>query len=63
MKRLIFTYVKSYSVTDAPFQEFLITVYPKYETFNGNSKHSTWLTRIAINKCKDYLRSPLHRIY
>src|SRR5690606_34315021 len=61
IKRLIFSYVKSYSITDDIFQEFLITVYQKFDSFHGRSTLFTWLSRIAINKCKDYLRSPLYR--
>lgn len=29
--------------------------------FRGESGEKTWLTRIAINVCKDYLASPWHR--
>lgn len=62
IKRLIFTYVKNYSTTDDIFQEFLIKVYKTIAGFKRNSKLKTWLYRIAINKCKDHLRSPIHRI-
>jgi RNA polymerase sigma factor (sigma-70 family) len=62
IKRLIFTYVKNFSQTDDVFQEFLITVYQKFDSFKGESQLKTWLYRIAINKCKDYLRSPIHRL-
>lgn len=62
IKRLIFTYVKTHSITDDIFQEFLIKVYRSIDDFKKKSKLKTWLYRIAINKCKDYLRSPIHRI-
>lgn len=62
IKRLIFTYVKSFSQTDDIFQEFLITVYQKIDSFKEESSFKTWLYRIAINKSKDYLRSPIYRL-
>ncbi|MBB6454883.1 RNA polymerase sigma-70 factor (ECF subfamily) [Salirhabdus euzebyi] len=62
VKRIIFTYLKNHAQTDDIFQEFLITVYQKLDTFKGEAKLKSWLCRIAINKCKDYLRSPLHRL-
>ena len=62
IKRLIFTYVKNHSTTDDIFQEFLIKVYKTINGFKGESKLKTWLYRIAINCCKDHLRSPIHRI-
>ncbi|WP_052330476.1 RNA polymerase sigma factor [Virgibacillus sp. MSP4-1] len=63
IKRVIFTYVKNHAQTDDIFQEFLITVYHKINTYKGKSKFETWLYRIAVNKCKDYLRSPIHRLF
>lgn len=63
IKRLIFTYVKNYAQTDDLFQEFLMTVYSSIDQFKGKSSFLTWLYRIAINKCKDYLRSPIHRFF
>lgn len=62
IKRLIFTYAKSYDVTEDIFQEFLIQTYKSLDGFKSNSSLKTWLYRIAINKCKDYLRSPIHRL-
>lgn len=62
IKRLIFTYVKNYATTDDIFQEFLIKVYHNLELYSGKASLKTWLFRVAINKCKDYLRSPIHRL-
>src|SRR5690606_35855038 len=63
IKRLIFTYIKNYAQTDDIFQEFLINVYKKLDSYRGDAKLHTWLCSIAINKCKDYLKSPLHRLF
>ncbi|ARI75962.1 sigma-70 family RNA polymerase sigma factor [Halobacillus mangrovi] len=62
LKRTIYTYVKNHHTTDDLFQEVLILIYRKWDQFNGQSQLKTWAIRIAINRCKDYLRSPLHRI-
>jgi len=37
-------------------QEVFVKVYNKLETFEGRSQLSTWLYRIAVNKCLDLLR-------
>ncbi len=62
LKRTIFTYVKNHHTTDDIFQDVLLQIYRKWDRFNGNSQLKTWAMRIAINRCKDYLRSPIHRI-
>jgi len=63
IKRLIFTYVKSYSQTDDLFQEFLMKTYQNLDQFQARSSLLTWLYRIAINVCKDFLRSPINRLF
>ena len=37
-------------------QEIFIKAYQSLRSFQGNSKFSTWLYRIAVNHCKDLLR-------
>lgn len=38
-------------------QESFISAYVALKDFKRDSKFSSWLCRIAINKCKDYLRN------
>jgi RNA polymerase sigma factor (sigma-70 family) len=57
IKRLIFAYVKNAADTDDVTQEVFVTIYQKLNTFQGNSTLKSWIYAIAINKCKDYLRS------
>lgn len=38
-------------------QESFISAYTGLENFRFGSKFSTWLYRIAVNKCRDHLRS------
>ncbi|MFC4022399.1 sigma-70 family RNA polymerase sigma factor [Oceanobacillus longus] len=57
IKRLIYTYVNSVAETDDITQEVFVTIYQKLDTFQRKSSLKTWIYSIAINKCKDYLRS------
>ncbi len=38
-------------------QESFLTAFKALSTFRADSKFSTWLYRIAANKCKDWLRT------
>ena len=38
-------------------QETFLKAYQKWESFRGESEELTWLTRIAINTCKDMRRT------
>ncbi|MUK88283.1 sigma-70 family RNA polymerase sigma factor [Ornithinibacillus sp. L9] len=62
LKRFIFFYVKNRSQADDIFQEVMLTVYRKIDTFQERSSIKNWLYQITANKCKDYLRSPVHRL-
>lgn len=41
-------------------QEIFVKMYRSLDRFRGDALFSTWLYRIAINCCKDYLRSRKH---
>jgi RNA polymerase sigma factor (sigma-70 family) len=57
IKRLVYSYIKNSSDADDITQEVFVQVYRKLNTFQGNSTLRSWVYAIAINKCKDYLRS------
>lgn len=57
IKRLVYTYMKNFADTDDVTQEVFVTVYQKLHTFHGKSALKSWIYSIAINKCKDHLRS------
>lgn len=57
IKRLSYTYVKDRAAAEDITQEIFLTVYLKLDSFAGKSSIRTWIYSIAINKCKDYLRS------
>ncbi|MEA2081429.1 MAG: RNA polymerase sigma factor [Elusimicrobiota bacterium] len=54
--RIIYSFSGMASEIDDIAQEVFITVFRKIHKFRGNSSLSTWLYRVTINKCKDYLR-------
>lgn len=57
IKRLVYTYTKNWAQTEDITQEVFVSVFMKLDTFQGRSLLRSWIYSIAINKCKDYLRS------
>ncbi len=55
--RLCYIYTKDYSQAEDLFQEVFIKIYKSLDNFRQDSDIYTWITRIAINTCKDYLKS------
>jgi RNA polymerase sigma-70 factor, ECF subfamily len=55
--RLSYTYVKNKEIAEDLTQDILLKCYKSYESFRGDSSLKTWVMRITINTCKDYLRS------
>ncbi|MGN7403545.1 sigma-70 family RNA polymerase sigma factor [Cytobacillus praedii] len=54
---LAFSYVKNIEDAKDIVQNVFVTVYFQYEKFRGESTIKTWLYRITINKCKDFIKS------
>jgi len=50
-------YLRNSQDAEDTFQEVFIKLIRKRSTFRGKSEFKTWLTRIAINTCKDFLKS------
>ncbi|MFC4356305.1 sigma-70 family RNA polymerase sigma factor [Chryseomicrobium palamuruense] len=59
--RLAYTYVKSRHVAEDVVQDVLIKAFEKPEAFRGDSQYRTYLYRMTINQCKDYLKSWQYR--
>lgn len=55
--RLCTLYLKDRHWAEDALQDTFIKVWQKYSTYNGLSNEKTWITRIAINVCKNYLRT------
>ncbi|CAG9621324.1 RNA polymerase sigma-H factor [Sutcliffiella rhizosphaerae] len=54
---LAFSYVKNNEVAQDLTQEIFIKCFRALHTYKGASSVKTWIWRIAINHCKDYLKS------
>ena len=59
--RIAYMYVKDIHTAEDIFQEVFIKVNNKLSTFGGYSSIKTWIVRITINTCKDYLKSAYKR--
>ena len=56
IQRVCFLYLGNVAASEDALQETFIKVYQRYLSFQGKSEPKTWITRIAINTCKDMLR-------
>lgn len=55
--RLCFMYLGDYHLAQDAVQDTFIKAARSLDSFRGDSSQETWLTRIAVNTCKDRLRS------
>ena len=55
--RLAFTYVKDTGIAKDMVQNTFIKCYKNLGSFRFDAQIKTWLYRITINECKDYLKS------
>ena len=59
--RTAYMYVKNKETAEDIFQEVFLSAYNAFEDFRNEASYSTWLYRITVNKCKDYLKSAYNR--
>lgn len=57
LMRLIYLYVKDWSIAEDILQEVFFTYYQKANQFEHRSSLKTYLSKMAINRCHDYLQS------
>ncbi|EJQ91947.1 sigma-70 family RNA polymerase sigma factor [Bacillus cereus ISP3191] len=55
--QLVYSYVNNKEVAEDVTQDIFVKCYKSLHTYKGNSNLKTWLWRIAINHCKNYLKS------
>ena len=55
--RLAFSYVKDAEIAKDIVQNTFVKCYKKLDSFRFDAQIKTWLYRITINECKDYLKS------
>lgn len=56
--RLCYLYLHDWQLAEDAVQDVYINIFRKHKGFHGQSSEKTWITRIAINVCKSYLRTP-----
>lgn len=55
--RMCFLYLKDYQLAEDLTQETFIKVYEKIDTFRHSCSLKTWIMSIAINLCKNQMRT------
>lgn len=60
--RMCYLYLKDYHLAEDAAQETFIKAMKHYESFHQKSSEKTWLTRIAINCCKNMMRMNWFRL-
>lgn len=60
--RLCLLYLGDRQLAEDALQETLIKAWTRWDTFRGESSVKTWLTHIAVNTCRDMLRSGWFRM-
>ena len=56
VRNLVYLTLGDVDYVDDISQDVFISVYHKLKDFRFESKFTTWLYRITVNKCRDYLR-------
>jgi len=56
VRNIIYITMNNSALVDDIAQEVFITVYRNLRHFRFESQFTTWLYRITVNRCKDYLR-------
>lgn len=56
VRNIIYLTMNNNALVDDIAQDVFITIYRNLKNFRFESQFTTWLYRITVNKCKDYLR-------
>ncbi len=59
--RLCYIQLQDRTLAEDAVQETFLKAYRGFEQFRGESSEKTWLTRIAVNVCRDYQRGSWFR--
>ena len=59
--RMCFLYLRDRHLAEDALQDTYLKVFRHYGQFQGRSDEKTWIMRIAINVCKNYLRGTWYR--
>ncbi len=55
--KLCYAYLGDTALAEDAVQETFFKAWKHYDRFRGEANEKTWLTRIAVNQCKDVLKS------
>ena len=55
--RLCFAFLGDTALAEDAVQETFFKVWKSYDRFRADAAEKTWITRIAVNTCKDLLKS------
>jgi len=61
LKRTCYLYLKDVALAEDAAQETFVKAWRSFSTFRGDCSEKTWLMRIAVNICRDMLRSAWFR--
>lgn len=61
LRKLAFTYVKDIAIAQDIVQDVCVKIIEKGYQFRGESTYKTYLMKMTINRCHDYLRSWSYR--
>ncbi len=61
VRRICFVHLKKYEDVEDAFQEIFLKYLLHEEDFESHAHEKAWLIRVAINVCRDMLRSPFRR--
>ncbi len=59
---LCLLYLKDLQRAEDAMQETFFRAWKKFDTYRGDSGEKTWLSAIAANVCRDWLRTPWLRL-
>ena len=60
--RMCFLYLKDYHLAEDATQETFIKAMYSYNSFRNESNEKTWMTQIAVNTCKNIMRTNWFRL-
>lgn len=63
IQRICVVYLQDYQLAEDAAQETFIKAMRSYDSFRGDALEKTWITRIAINCCKNIRRTNWFRYY
>ena len=59
--RLCYVQLQDQALAEDAVQETFLKAYKGFDSFRGDSSEKTWLTRIAVNTCRDFQRGAWFR--